>query len=94
MRCARRLVSGELRCAKPFAAAADAQTARQVARKYMPSSSIVIGIDLFPIKPIRGCITLVQDITKPTCRSAIKRHMSDWKVDVYAPSCWRAHLLV
>ena len=45
----------------------------QVAQKYMPMQSTIVGIDLAAIKPIRGCTTLVEDITTPSCRAAIKR---------------------
>jgi hypothetical protein len=45
----------------------------QVAHKYMPMSSVIVGIDLVPIKPIRGVITLTEDITTDRCRAAIKK---------------------
>ena len=45
----------------------------QVAQKYMPMSSLIVGVDLAPIKPIRGCTTFVDDITTQSCRAQLKR---------------------
>ena len=55
----------------------------QVAAKYMPTGSTIIGIDLAPIKPIRGVITHVEDITTPACRAVLKRDMGKKRADVW-----------
>jgi len=54
----------------------------QVAEKYMPSNSIKLGIDLCPIKPIKGCETTKLDITTPECYSWIKTKLQTFKADV------------
>jgi 23S rRNA U2552 (ribose-2'-O)-methylase RlmE/FtsJ len=39
----------------------------QVAQKYMPIASIKIGVDLVPIRAVKGCMTFKADITTPKC---------------------------
>ncbi|CAN7033217.1 unnamed protein product [Brassica rapa subsp. trilocularis] len=47
----------------------------QVAVEKAPFGSLVLGIDRVPIIPVRGCVTIQQDITRPECRSKIKQVM-------------------
>ncbi|KIM32648.1 hypothetical protein M408DRAFT_20026 [Serendipita vermifera MAFF 305830] len=54
----------------------------QVASKYMPPSSIIVGVDLVPIKPIPRVTTFAADITTPVCRNLIRGELKDWKADV------------
>src|SRR3990167_5125178 len=54
----------------------------QVASKYMTSNSIIIGVDLDPIKPVPNCKSYIEDITTPKCLATIRRELQGAKVDV------------
>ncbi|KAL5541932.1 hypothetical protein UlMin_009642 [Ulmus minor] len=49
----------------------------QVALQRVPYRSLVVGVDLDRIKPMRGAISIRQDITRPECKAKIKRVMSE-----------------
>ncbi|KAI9740272.1 MAG: AdoMet-dependent rRNA methyltransferase spb1 [Cirrosporium novae-zelandiae] len=53
----------------------------QVAAETMPVDSLIIGVDLAPIKPISRVITFQSDITSDKCRSIIRGHLKTWKAD-------------
>ncbi|KAL7082729.1 hypothetical protein ACP275_14G120100 [Erythranthe tilingii] len=49
----------------------------QVCVERVPVGSLVVGVDLDPIRPIRGAVSLQEDITTPKCRAAVKRLMAE-----------------
>lgn len=53
----------------------------QVAAEAMPSQSLIVGVDLAPIKPIPKVTTLQHDITTDQCRTGIRQHLKNWKAD-------------
>lgn len=55
----------------------------QVAVRHAPVGSFILGVDLVPIRPIRGAHSIVEDITTPRCRAAIKRLMNSNGVTVF-----------
>ncbi|CAI6332631.1 unnamed protein product [Periconia digitata] len=55
----------------------------QVAAEVMPANSLIIGVDLSPIKPIPRCITFQSDITTDKCRATIRQHLKTWKADTF-----------
>ena len=54
----------------------------QVAQKYMPVSSVIVGIDLVPIRAIHNVITIQDDITTKHCRNELEKELKTWKADV------------
>lgn len=53
----------------------------QVAAEIMPQKSLILGVDLSPIKPIPKTITWQGDITTDKCRATIRGHLKTWKAD-------------
>lgn len=47
----------------------------------MPASSLIIGVDLAPIKPIPRVISFQSDITTDKCRATIRQHIKHLKAD-------------
>ncbi|KAK2792003.1 AdoMet-dependent rRNA methyltransferase spb1 [Onygenales sp. PD_12] len=53
----------------------------QVAAECMPAQSLIVGVDLAPIKPIPKVISFQSDITTDKCRATIRQHFKTWKAD-------------
>lgn len=47
----------------------------------MPANSLIVGVDLTPIRPIPRTITFQSDITTDKCRASIRQHFKTWKAD-------------
>jgi AdoMet-dependent rRNA methyltransferase SPB1 len=47
----------------------------------MPAGSLIVGVDLSPIKAIPRVITFQSDITTDKCRATIRQHFKTWKAD-------------
>jgi len=54
----------------------------QVCAENMPVGSLIIGVDLLPIRPIPGVITFVDDILTQSCRQKIRKQLNQWQVDL------------
>ncbi|MES1911542.1 MAG: hypothetical protein MHM6MM_003957 [Cercozoa sp. M6MM] len=54
----------------------------QVCEKTLPRESLIIGVDLVPIKKIANTIALQEDITTQRCRTQLRRELQGWTVDV------------
>ncbi|XP_037777989.1 pre-rRNA 2'-O-ribose RNA methyltransferase FTSJ3-like [Penaeus monodon] len=54
----------------------------QVAKKYMPVSSFIIGVDRNRIDSIYGCLSIQGDITTEKTRSELRGALKTWKADV------------
>ncbi|CAK9134084.1 unnamed protein product [Ilex paraguariensis] len=55
----------------------------QVSVERVPVGSLVIGVDLDPIRPVRGAISVQEDITQPKCRAIIKKLMAENSVRAF-----------
>lgn len=53
----------------------------QVAAKLCPINSLIVGVDIVPMKPIPNVITFQSDITTEDCRSKLRGYMKTWKAD-------------
>jgi len=47
----------------------------------MPVNSLIVGVDLAPIKAIPRVITFQSDITTDKCRATLRGHLKTWKAD-------------
>lgn len=57
-------------------------TRLQVCAKFMPVSSIIIGVDLLPIRPITGVIGFQGDITSSQTKSRIRKELANRELDL------------
>ncbi|KAK9455189.1 Spb1 C-terminal domain-containing protein [Dipodascopsis uninucleata] len=53
----------------------------QVASQLCPNDSLIVGVDLAPIKPIPKVIAFQEDITSDKCRAQLRQHLKTWKAD-------------
>lgn len=55
----------------------------QVASNLCPMNSLIVGVDIVPMKPLPKCILFQSDITTEDCRSKLRGHLKTWKVDTF-----------
>ncbi|KAL8276036.1 hypothetical protein Esti_000030 [Eimeria stiedai] len=55
----------------------------QVCARHMPLSSLVIGVDLAPIQPIKGCTSFQGNITTQECRAKIRKLLAGQEADLF-----------
>ncbi|KAG9083573.1 AdoMet-dependent rRNA methyltransferase spb1, partial [Ceratobasidium sp. 370] len=48
----------------------------------MPLNSLMVGVNLVPIRRIPRVVTFAQDITTSVCRAQLRSELKDWKADV------------
>lgn len=53
----------------------------QVASKLCPVNSLIVGVDIVPMKAIPNVTTFQSDITTEDCRSKLRGYMKTWKAD-------------
>lgn len=53
----------------------------QVASKLCPVNSLIVGVDIVPMRTIPNVITFQSDITTEDCRSKLRGYMKTWKAD-------------
>ncbi|SCU95004.1 LAMI_0F00540g1_1 [Lachancea mirantina] len=53
----------------------------QVASNVCPINSLIIGVDIVPMKTMPNVITFQSDITTEDCRSRLRGYMKTWKAD-------------
>jgi AdoMet-dependent rRNA methyltransferase SPB1 len=54
----------------------------QVAAKYMPVSSKIVGVDLVQIKPMPRVVCLQEDITTQHCRALLRKEFKGIELDI------------
>ena len=47
----------------------------------MPPNSLIIGVDLAPIRPIPRTMTFQSDITTDACRATLRAHLKTWRAE-------------